>query len=95
MAGRQETTGRYCLPVHPTPPLTSHPAYRYAVAMYVVGLAAMFASGTHRLSLSAGQRTGLEAVFIVCTLGYMATTIWIRHYGRTRRMPDQASETAG
>jgi hypothetical protein len=95
MPRREETTGRYCLPVNPEPPLTSHPAYRYAVAMYVVGLAAMVASGTHLLSANAGQRTALEAVFIVCFMGYIGIISWIRHHGGTRRLPDQGRETAG
>jgi hypothetical protein len=95
MAGRQETTGRYCLPVHPTPPLTSHPAFRVAVWCYVAGFVAIVAAGSHRLSLSAWQRTALQVVFMLCFLGYIGIISWIRHRGFTRRAPDHGRETAG
>ncbi len=95
MSGRQETTGRYCLPVNPEQSLTAHPAFRYAVGIYLVGLAAMFASGIPQLSLTGSQRTALQAVFMLCSLGYLAITSWIRHRGGNRRPPDTARDTAG
>jgi hypothetical protein len=95
MAEREETTGRYCLPVRQSPAVMFHPAVRIAAAVQFLALMALVATDRHARSLSSRQHLAVEVVFMLCSLGYFATIIWVQHRGGTRHEPDHASGSAG
>jgi hypothetical protein len=82
MAGRGETTGRYCLPVHEAPPLSTHAAFRAAGAVFLAADLATLAAHHGLIPASAAMRMALDGALVAAAAGLLAVAMRIRRRQR-------------